>query len=115
MSRTIERVKVAKSAENEADRQLAVGAGDFYGLLGFNALASAQYILVFDSATTPIDGSIPDFMVIVQATSSFAFGFGELGYPFTNGLYICNSSTQETKTIGAADCWFNAQLTKRNN
>ena len=115
MSRTSERVQVVKSAANEAGRQLAKGAGDFYGLIGFNAKASAQYILCFDSATTPADGAVPDFMVIAQATSTFALGFGELGYPFTNGLYICNSSTQQTKTIGSADCWFNAQLTKRNN
>lgn len=115
MSRTHERVKVVKSVANEASNQLAKGAVDFYGLIGFNAKVSAQYIQVFDSDTTPADGAVPDFMVLVQATSSFAFGFGELGYPFTNGVYICNSSTQQTKTIGSADCWFNAQLTKRNN
>lgn len=108
------KVRIRKSIENEHSRQLAVGGGILYGLIGFNAKASAQYILVFDSATTPAEGAAPDFMVLAQATSVFALGFGELGYPFVNGCYVCNSSTQPTKTLGSADCWFNGQLIGRN-
>lgn len=104
-----------KSVANEAGRQIAVGAGTFYGLIGYNAKVSSQFILCFDSATVPAEGAVPDFMVLASASSPFILGLGELGYPFTQGLYLCNSSTQQTKTLSLADCWFNAQLTRRNN
>lgn len=109
------KVKINKSVANEASRQAAVGAGTLYGVIGYSAKVSGQFILVFDSATTPDEGAVPDFMVPVNASSPFVLGFGEKGYPFTNGCYMCNSSTQQTKTIGSADCWFNVQLTLRNN
>lgn len=107
------KVKIRKSTANEAGRQLAVGEGSLYGVIGYNANVAAQFILFFDSATTPANGAVPDFMVLAQAASPFVLGFGELGYPFTDGMYVCNSSTQATKTIGTTDCWFNAQLTNK--
>ncbi len=112
---TSKRVKIDKSVANENLRQAAVGAGTLYGIIGYSAKASGQFILFFDSATTPAEGAVPDFMVPVNATSPFVLGFGELGYPFTNGCFVCCSSTQQTKTLGSADCWFNVQLTMRTN
>lgn len=102
--------KNVKSLANESGRQIAVGPGFMDGIIGYSAKITTQFILVFDSATTPPDGAVPDFPIVAYAGSNFAIGAGFYGYEFKNGLYICNSSTQEVKTIGSADCWFNVQL-----
>ena len=105
--------KIVKSTANEASRQVAVGPGTLMSVIGYTAKISSQFIQFFDSATTPAEGAVPDFMVLVQASSTFTLDLGQLGYPFVNGLYICNSSTQATKTIGSADCFFNVAIRPR--
>ena len=102
--------KIAKSIANQASIQAAVGPVVLNGVVGYTAKISSQYILFFDLAAAPADGAVPEFMLLVQASSIFTIDFGFHGYEFKNGLYICNSSTQQTKTIGSADCWFNVQM-----
>jgi hypothetical protein len=89
------------------DNKLTVSASakTFQGFVGVNTKTSTQYILAFDSATVPIDGTVPDFVCIAQPLSNFFLNLGD-GVEFTNGITLCNSSTLATKTIGSADCFF---------
>jgi len=84
-------------------------AGVLYMITGFNSRASGQFIQLHDSATLPVDASVPKLIFYVEAKSNFSLDMGKYGRYFTTGIVICNSSTGPTKTIGAADCWFDVQ------
>lgn len=84
-------------------------AGKLYTMTGFNSKESPQYIQIHDSASLPNDGNIPKITFIVPAQANFSLDLGQYGRHFENGIYVCNSSTGATKTLGAADCWFDAQ------
>jgi hypothetical protein len=87
------------------------GSGTFYGMSGYNAKASAQFIQVHDSATLPADTAVPKVMIAVPASTAFSIDFGNIGGRyFSAGIVVCNSSTGPTKTIGSADCWFDVQV-----
>ena len=83
-----------------------------YRVMGYNSKASAQFIQVHDAASLPADAAIPKIVITVAATSNFDIDLGIYGKSFQTGVVICNSSTGATKTIGAADCWIDAQLIK---
>ena len=51
----------------------------------------------------PIDTSVPEFCIPTGDATFKSFGSGR---QFPNGLIVTNSTTIATKTIGAADCWF---------
>lgn len=99
----------ATSTAYEASRVVKAAAGTLYGLAGYNSLASAQFILIFDSATVPADAAQAVFVISAQASSNFSVDFGVYGRPFTAGISISNSTTAPTKTIGVANCFFDAR------
>jgi hypothetical protein len=84
-------------------------AGTIYMLTGYNSLASSQFIQVHNAISLPADATVPAVMFYVPATSNFSFDFGVYGRFFSTGIVVCNSTTGPTKTIGAANCWFDAQ------
>lgn len=70
---------------------------------------AAQFIQLFDLTALPADTAVPLLSFPVAATSTIA----NLWMPprwFEQGIVICNSSTQHTKTIGSADCIFDVQF-----
>ena len=87
------------------------GASTLYGLSGYNSLASPQFIQIHDAGSLPADTAVPVVIVSVAASSNFSVDFGENGRTFSNGVVVCNSTTGPTKTIGAANCWFDVQYT----
>ena len=93
----------------EASRIVKSGAGRLWGITGTSNLASAQFIQVFDSATLPADGAIPVIVISVPALNDFSWDGGQKGRAFRRGIVVCNSTTLATKTIGAANCWFDVQ------
>lgn len=93
----------------ESSRVVKSGAGTLFGVSGFNNKASAQFIQVFDLEKIPADGFVPVIVITVPTVANFSIAFGILGRSFARGIVLCNSSTLATKTLGAADCWFDAQ------
>jgi hypothetical protein len=81
-----------------------------YGFTVYNTKASAQFLNVFDANTLPADAAVPLFSFALPANSGVGFGFQPNGRQFQGGLVLCNSSTDATKTIGSADCFFDVQF-----
>lgn len=84
------------------------GTGILYGFTVFSSRASAQWIQVFDARDVPADGAVPAWIGTVATVSNLGVNWLP-GRTFQAGIVICNSSTGPTKTIGSADCWFDAQ------
>lgn len=83
--------------------------GTVYKISGYNSLAGVQFIQIHDATALPADGVVPAVILAVSAASNFSADFGVYGRRFTNGIVVCNSTTSPAKTLGAADCWIDAQ------
>ena len=101
---------------NASSNQLAsslvikAGHGSLFGCQVLNTKASAQFILFFDAAAVPPNGTVPVCPFTVAASSNLPIFWGVyLGRSFSQGIVVCNSSTAATLTLGAADCFFDAQ------
>jgi hypothetical protein len=84
-------------------------AGTLYMVTGFNSKDTAQYIHLYNSTTLPANGVAPVVIFYVPPMSNFSYDLGNYGRYFSTGIVIGNSTTGPTKTIGAADCWFDVQ------
>lgn len=97
------------SARLQASAVIKTGPGILYGLTVTNTKGTAQYVLVFDATSVPLDGALPLLAKLVAASD--AVGINWLpGRTFLTGIVVCNSSTQTTKTVGSADCLFDCQF-----
>jgi hypothetical protein len=81
-----------------------------FGMSGYNSNVAGQFIQLHDASTLPADTVVPVVIFFVPGLSNFSIDFGVRGRNFTTGIVVCNSSTGPTKTIGAADCFFDAQV-----
>lgn len=89
--------------------QVKSGAGMILGFTASSTLASAQFIQLFDSVTLPADGAVPTATFSIATVNHLAVSWIFPGRFFNQGLWICNSTTQNSKTIGAANCLFDVQ------
>ena len=80
-----------------------------YGFTVYNSNAAAQYVLMFDANAVPADTAVP--ILALNATSKQLAGVSwtPQGREFLEGFVLCNSSTDTTKTVGSADCFFDVQ------
>jgi hypothetical protein len=96
-SQVLENVRVVKS-----------GAGTLFGVAGYNN-GPQQFLLLIDAREVPADGAVPVLPIPIAAAAAFFVYYGSVGRAFNQGIIVCNSSTFATKTIGAANCWIDAQ------
>lgn len=88
---------------------LATGYLRVYGFTVYNSKASAQNILLFNESTVVADTAVPMMTYNLPTKSTLAVYFGPMGRLFSRGILLCNSSTDTTKTIGSADCFFDVE------
>lgn len=103
-------IPTVSSTALEASHVLKATPGTLFGVMGYNSKTSPQFIQLFDSTTVPADTAVPKLVIKVPASDNFSIDFGIYGLQFPTGIAISNSSTAPTKTIGAADCYFTAQV-----
>lgn len=89
---------------------IAAGRARLVGITVYSANVASQFIQLHDANALPADGAVPVWVQIVAATGNLGFLWIP-GRVFEAGIVICNSSTAGTKTIGAADTFFDAQWT----
>ena len=95
------------------DNDLVVrkGGGLMLGLLGSSKKTSAQWVMVFDSSSAVSDGTSPAIHpIFISAENNFFMEIPVRGINFENGIYVANSTTNTTLTLGSADCWFTAVI-----
>ena len=84
------------------------GQGALVGFTIDSSRASPQFLQIFDMTSLPADGAIPDCVIRIPASTTLPFQWVPWRV-FRVGCVICNSSTEATKTIGSADCYFDVQ------
>lgn len=99
-----------RSVAYENTRQLKSGPGVLFGLSVYNSNASTQFVQIHDAAAIPADGAVPAFFFPVATASAVFVQYAPPGRFFKQGIVVCNSSTGPTKTVGSADCFFDAQF-----
>ncbi len=104
-----QRLMNANSGAQSASLQVKESAGTLFGLTVYNNNAGAQFIQLHDAATAPADTAVPAIVFAIPTQTTCTLDLGRYGRRFASGIYACNSSTDVTKTIGAADCIFDAQ------
>lgn len=95
-------VTLDTSSAAEASSVAKASAGRLYGFVFSNGNGATRYLQFFNSTTVPADTTVP-FLVFRVATGETLHWEFNKGIPFSNGISWCNSSTQNTKTIGSAD------------
>lgn len=99
----------ASTVAYAASKVVKASAGTLYGLTGYNAKTSAQFVQLHDAASLPANTAVPVVTFTVPASSNFALDYGAKGRAFATGIVVGNSSTGPTLTTGAADLWVDAQ------
>jgi hypothetical protein len=88
---------------------VSTGPGYLVALTINNTNAAAQFVQLHDAASLPADGAVPAVVFTAAASGDKFVTYSLPGRFFLRGIVICNSSTAATKTIGAADCFFDVQ------
>ena len=85
------------------------GQGRLVGFSVSSTRASGQFIQLFDTTSVPSNGAVPIMAWNIATVAAFGVMYGPDGRWMNNGILLCNSTTQGTLTIGAADCLFDVQ------
>lgn len=95
--------------------QIKQGPGLLFGFTADTSKATAQWILLFDSKDKPVNGVVP--VATFQINGAAVAGGNDLAvsYIFPGrfhkyGIWLANSSTRTTLTLGSADTFFDAQF-----
>jgi hypothetical protein len=72
-------------------------AGTLYHVHVYNQDPRSQWIQTYDAASDPADGSTPIAVWPIAGQGFLDIDFGA-GRPFVNGIMVCTSTTQFTRT-----------------
>jgi hypothetical protein len=87
----------------------SLGNARLWGFTVTSTNVAAQFIMLFDESGVPANGKIPRLTFNVAAANFVTADFGDAGRWHDRGIILCNSTTQGTLTLGAADCIFDVQ------
>ena len=96
-------------ATRVASRIISKGACQLMQIMGNNGNGATRYIQVHEAAALPAEAAVPKFTFKVAAGADFLIDFGTLGVGLA-ACVICTSSTQDTKTIAAAELGIQATI-----
>lgn len=89
--------------------QVTDAAAILLSLLAFNQSTSTVYLMLFDKASAPTAGDVPDYPVLAIPAKCNVSMAGE--YDFANGIYLIASSTANVLTeVVAAAVTYHAKL-----
>lgn len=88
----------------------SAGATLFF-VSGLSARTTPQYIQVFDAIVAPAAGAVVNGPVIYVPAGpvNFSAAWGLVGRRFFAGIFLVNSTTDQTYTAGSADTIFDVQ------
>lgn len=99
------------STTAQAGRVVKASSGNLRAVSMTNANASTRFLQVHNATSEPIDGSVPIASIAVPSGTTQSIDYGLDGRTMSIGIYVCASSTQNTKTIAGSDHLFDAQYT----
>jgi hypothetical protein len=79
--------------------------GILHRIIATNSTATGVYLHLYNTTTLPADGAVPFLVYDLDGNNSVDLDFGP-GISCGTGIVVGASSTVATKTLGAADCWF---------
>lgn len=89
---------------------IKASAGDFYQAHGFSDQGSRRYLMFFDSAAVPANGTASWFCLRIPGGSTFTLD-ADRSRAFVNGLSWAVSTTPGTLTLdAAAQFWVQAEI-----
>lgn len=105
------------SSVRENSHIIKQSSGVLIELAGTSLNTSGQWIMIFDATAVPQTGAVPVFSFGVKpyasadpSSANISHTVPITGWPFQNGIVVCNSTTPDSLTLGAADCkwtgWF---------
>lgn len=103
-------VTLDTSSAAEASSVSKASAGRLYGFVFSNANGATRYLQFFNATSVPADTAVPFLVFKVGTGETLQIEFPK-GIPFSTGICWCNSSTQNSKTIGSADSLANVFYT----
>jgi len=103
-------ISKARTLDDAASMVVKATPGTLFSLTGSSSSATDLYLQLFDSATLPIDTTVPIHTILIPAGEDFNFDFTPpYGLFFSTGMVWCTSTTRKTKTLGTASFWVVAQ------
>jgi hypothetical protein len=101
---------IVQSTALEAGHIISAAPGTLLTLTVLNTKSSSQYIQIHNSATAASNGDVPVFIYPATTATTIEIDKGTNGVDFSAGIYVCNSSTAATRTVGTTDCFFTAVI-----
>lgn len=99
--------KVYVSSAAEASAVVTTSKAFLLYAVMANANAAARYFQLFNSTSVPADTTVPYMVPFRTANANLTLlNLGNYPAYFSTGISICNSTTQNTKTVGSADCMY---------
>lgn len=86
--------KISSGSAGVNDLIVSTVQSVYYGADGYNGNAGTVFVMIFDSATLPANGTVtPVHVISVPTLSNWAHGTSSFGEHFSNGIVIAVSTT----------------------